>query len=262
MKVVILCGGQGTRIREVSDNHIPKPMVPVGNRPILWHIMKIYGSYGLKDFVLCLGHLGWTIKEFFINYDTMTNDFTIELGRNLKIEHQNRNPEEGWRISLVDTGERTETGARVRRVAHHLDEEDFMLTYGDGVSDVDLAELLKFHRSHGKMLTLTGVVPPGRFGEMAIESQRITAFREKPRSTGGYINGGFMVIRRAFIDRYLSDDDNSLNLERVPFQRAAADGEMMMFPHDGFWQCMDNYRDWTLLNELWNSGNAPWKRWE
>jgi glucose-1-phosphate cytidylyltransferase len=261
MKVVILCGGQGTRIRDVSENQMPKPMVPIGNRPILWHIMKLYATHGYQDFVLCLGHLGWSIKEFFLNYDSMINDFTIELGRDARDAIEMPHSESGWRITLADTGEATETGGRVKKASKYLDGDEFHLTYGDGVSDINIAELVKFHRSHGKLATITGVRPSGRFGELGLDGGRIVSFKEKPIGTGGFINGGFMVLQREFIERYLRGDEATLNLEREPFQKAAAEGQMMMYAHDGFWQCMDTYRDWKLLNDLWKGGNAPWKQW-
>ncbi len=261
MQVVILCGGQGTRIREVSENVVPKPMVPVGDRPIVWHIMKHYASQGHTDFVLCLGPLGWKIKEYFLNRQAKEYDLTVTLGRTTKVEYHGEHPEEGWRVTLADTGSDAGTGGRVRKIASKITGDRFMLTYGDGVSDVDLGELQRFHVAHGKLLTLTGVIPPGRFGELSLEGDCVTAMQEKPMDSDRYINGGFMVKEKAFIDKYLAGVDDTTMLERGPFESAAADGEMMMYRHNGFWQCMDTARDWQLLNRLWKSSEAPWRAW-
>lgn len=259
MKVVILCGGFGTRIRDVADN-MPKPMIPIGNYPILWHLMKYYAAAGHRDFVLCLGYMGEAIKDFFLNYEARTSDFTITLGRTKRIEYHGNDGESGWRVTLADTGANSMTGARVRRIAPYVDGDDFMLTYGDGLSDVNLANLLAFHRSHGKAMTVTGVRPPGRFGEMESDSRGVVReFNEKPQATGGLISGGFFVCRRRIFD-YLEDGD-ALVLEQEPMRRLVADGEMMVYRHDGFWQCMDTYRDYRLLDELWRSGRSPWKVW-
>ncbi len=220
-EVVILCGGQGTRIREVSENAIPKPLVPVGDRPIVWHIMKHYASQGYMDFVLCLGPLGWKIKEYFLNRQAMESDLTVTLGRTSKVEYHGEHPEEGWRVTLADTGSDTGTGGRVRKIASKITGDRFMLTYGDGVSDVDLGELQRFHVAHGKLLTLTGVIPPGRFGELSLEGDCVT-MQEKPMDSDRYINGGFMVMEKAFIDKYLAGVDDTTMLERGPFESAAA----------------------------------------
>ena len=261
MQVVILCGGQGTRIREVSENVVPKPMVPVGDRPIVWHIMKHYACRGHTDFVLCLGPLGWKIKEYFLNRQAMESDLTVTLGRRSKVEYHSEHPEEGWRVTLADTGSDTGTAGRIRKIASKINGDRFMLTYGDAVSDVDLGALERFHVAHGKMLTLTGVIPPARFGELSLDGDCVTQMREKPVNSDRYINGGFMVMEKAFIDKYLADIDDTAMLEQAPFAAAAEGGDMMMYRHNGFWQCMDTARDWDLLNRLWKSGNAPWRSW-
>lgn len=260
MKTVILCGGQGTRIRDVADD-IPKPMIPIGGRPILWHIMKGYAAAGYKDFVLCLGYKGAAVKEFFLNYEAFTNDFTITLGPTPELELLGSHDEADWRVSLVDTGSRSLTGARVKRIEKHVaGDANFMLTYGDGLIDMDLSALVAFHESHGKILTVTGVRPPGRFGEMETDGTgQVLEFNEKPQAGGGLISGGFFVCRREIFD-YL-DDSEDLIFEETPMRRLVADGEMMVHGYDGFWQCMDTHRDYTLLSGLWNDGRAPWKTW-
>ena len=260
MKVVILCGGQGTRIRGVADD-IPKPMIPIGGRPILWHIMKEYAARRHTDFVLCLGYKSQVIKEFFRNYHTHTSDFTVTLGRNGGVEYHGDHDESGWRVTLAETGLDAMTGARVKRVQRYLDDdENFMLTYGDGVADIDLDALFAFHKAHGRILTVTGVRPPGRFGEMECDPEgRVTEFNEKPQTSGGRISGGYFVCRRELFD-YLDDSEN-LVLEIAPMHALARDGQMRMYRHDGFWQCMDTYRDFQLLETLWGSQNAPWKVW-
>lgn len=261
MKAVILCGGRGTRLREVSDL-IPKPMVPIGDKPILWHIMKIYAAHGITDFVLLLGYKGACIREFFLNFAMHTTDVTIDLSRtDEKRLTFHGTPSEPWKVTLVDTGENAMTGARIRRARRFLEDSDsFCVTYGDGVGDINIASLLAFHRSHGKVATLTGVLPPGRFGELSIEQNAVRKFNEKPQASGGCINGGFFVFQREFLDRYL-DDSEALVLEREPMEQLAADGELMMFRHDGFWQPMDTPREYSLLNDLWAAGTAPWKNW-
>jgi glucose-1-phosphate cytidylyltransferase len=260
MKVVILCGGQGTRLREETEVR-PKPMVEVGGRPILWHIMKLYAHHGLSEFVLCLGYKGYVIKDFFLNYEARVNDFTVHLGSRSAVEYRNNHDEDGWMVTLAETGESAQTGARLRRVRPYLGREPFCLTYGDGLGSVDIGELLKFHRAHGKLATVTGVRPPGRFGELELEGERVAAFAEKPQVTEGFINGGFFVFEREFVDRYLDDRDD-LVLEREPLQRLAADGELMVWPHEGFWQPMDTFREWRILQDLWENGQAPWRVWE
>lgn len=259
MKVVILCGGQGTRLREQTDV-LPKPMIEIGGRPILWHIMKIYAQCGLNSFVLCLGYKGHLIKEYFLNYAVRTNDLTISLGDDPKVTIDRHVGESNWQISLVETGEAAMTGARLFRVKDRLTDESFCMTYGDGLANIDISRTLEFHRRHGKMVTVTGVRPSARFGELELDGERVVAFAEKPQVNESFINGGFFVFRREFLDKYLSDRDD-LTLEREPLQRAAMDGEMMMFPHTGFWQCMDTYREWRLLDEMWKDGRAEWKIW-
>lgn len=259
MKVVILCGGQGTRLREQTEV-LPKPMVEIGGRPILWHIMKTYAHFGLNEFVLCLGYKGHIIKEYFVNYDLRTTDFDLRLGDKSSINVLRDNDESDWRVSLIETGEQAMTGARVFRVKDQLNNEAFCLTYGDGLGSVDIRALLEFHKKHGKLATVTGVRPPGRFGELELEGDQVVAFAEKPQVTQSFINGGFFVLEPAFIERYLADDDD-LTLEREPLQNVAADGELMMFPHTGFWQPMDTFREWKMLEALWDGGEAPWKMW-
>jgi len=259
MKTVILCGGQGSRIRDVAGD-LPKPMVNVGRFPILWHIMKGYAKWGYSDFVLCLGYQSAAIKDFFVNYQIRTSDVTINLGRNARVECLAAHEEEDWRVTLAETGLAAMTGARVRRIRRYVEHDDtFMLTYGDGVSDVDVPALLAFHKKHGKAITVTGVRPPGRFGEIELDGSRVVGFNEKPQATGGRISGGFFVCSSRLFD-YL-DDREDLVLELEPMRRAAADGELMMFEHDGFWHPMDTPRDYRLLNDLWESGKAPWKIW-
>jgi glucose-1-phosphate cytidylyltransferase len=261
MKVAILCGGRGTRLREVSDV-IPKPMVLIGDKPILWHIMKIYGSFGFNEFVLLLGYKGDVIREFFLNFAAHTTDVTVDLSRSdaqrLQFHGEAGEP---WKVTLADTGENTMTGARLRRAARYLkDSEVFMATYGDGVGNIDLNRLLAFHRSHGKVATVTGVHPPGRFGELQTEGVAVTSFAEKPHKSGSYINGGFFVFNRELLDAWLPDRDD-LILEREPFEQLARDRQLMAFTHDGFWQPMDTPREYQMLNELWAAGRAPWKIW-
>ncbi|MHA1936574.1 MAG: glucose-1-phosphate cytidylyltransferase [Candidatus Thorarchaeota archaeon] len=257
MKVVILCGGFGTRLREETEIK-PKPMVEIGGMPILWHIMKTYAWHGFKDFILCLGYKGEKIKEFFYNYEMLSNDFTIELGTN-KIQIHPRHSEHGWKVTLVDTGLNAMTGARVKRIERFIDDEYFMLTYGDGVTDLSIRDLLAFHLNHGKIGTVTGVFPPSRYGELLIREENVISFNEKPESHVNSINGGYFVYNKKFFS-YLKDDD-SCSLEKEPLERLASDGELMVFNHTGFWQCMDTYRDLKYLLELWGKGNAPWQVW-
>lgn len=261
MRAVILCGGRGTRLREVSD-FLPKPMVPIGGKPILWHIMKIYATHGITDFVLLLGYKGDLIREFFLNFALHTADVTIDLRETGPGRFSfHGTPGEPWKVTLVDTGENAMTGARLRRVRKYLADNDcFCATYGDGVGDVDITAAIRFHRAHGKVATLTGVLPPGRFGELGLEGPAVRKFNEKPQVSGGYINGGFFVFDRAFLDRYL-DDNEGLVLEREPMERLVADGELMVYRHEGFWQPMDTPREYALLNDLWAGGNAPWRVW-
>ena len=256
MKVVILCGGMGTRLREETEFR-PKPMAEIGGKPILWHIMKIYASYGFKDFILCLGYKGEIIKQYFLSYEMMSCDITVELGSN-NVKVHNSHQEQGWLVTLAQTGANAMTGARVKRIEKHINEDMFMLTYGDGVADVDIKKLLEFHKSHGKIGTVTGVHPSSRFGELVVDGNRVQEFGEKPQIKEGFINGGFFVFNRKFFD-YLKDDDGC-TLEGKPLEHLASDSELMLHKHKGFWQCMDTYRDLLLLNNLWKT-KSPWKVW-
>lgn len=260
MKLVILCGGQGTRIRDVS-NDIPKPMIPVGDYPILWHIMKYYSRFDINDFVLCIGYKGQIIKDFFLNYEAHTKDVTVQLGGQQSIKYHSEHSESDWKVTLVNTGLNAMTGARVRRIQKHvLDEENFMLTYGDGLGSVDIKALMDFHIAHKKIMTVTGVRPPGRFGEMVIDpSGLLLEFNEKPQATAGLISGGFFVCRREIFE-YL-DDREDLVFEKTPMNSLVVDKQIMLYEHTGFWQPMDTYRDYLLLNDLYNEGKAPWKIW-
>lgn len=260
MKTVILCGGYGTRIRDVSDD-LPKPMIPIGNYPILWHIMKYYSTYGYKDFILCLGYKSAVIKDFFVNYEIRANDFTITLGSEEAVNYNRRHGEEGWTITMAETGINAMTGARVKRIQNYIgNDEHFMLTYGDGVGDVDLEKLIAFHLSHGKIATLTGVRPPGRFGELEYDQQnRVLGFNEKPQTSAGRINGGFFICSRE-IFHYLNDDE-SLVLEQEPMKALVQDGQLMVYEHDDFWQPMDTSREFNLLNNLYENKQAPWVKW-
>ena len=259
MKTIILCGGQGTRIRDVADS-IPKPMISIGDLPILWHIMKTYSVAGYEEFVLCLGYKSHVIKDFFLNYDTFTSDFTISLGGQKEIDLHGGPLESNWRVTLAETGLDAMTGARVCRVKKYINDEDFMITYGDGLADVDFHALVAFHKAHGKIMTVTGVRPPGRFGEMEINADSlITEFNEKPQATGGRISGGFFVCRPELFN-YLTDNED-LVFEQEPMRALCADKQLMVYKHDGFWQCMDTYRDFQMLNRMWTSHCAPWKNW-
>ena len=259
MKTVILCGGYGTRIRDVNED-IPKPMLPIGRLPILWHLMKYYSTFGHNDFVLCLGHKGQVIKDFFLNYQAHSKDFTINLGRPNEIEFHSSNDETSWKVTLVDTGQSAMTGSRVRQVREHLDNAPFFLTYGDGLSDVNLDSLLAFHKKHKKTVTVTGVRPPGRFGEMrATKDGLVSEFNEKPQASSGLISGVFFVCEQNVFDAMTDRDD--LVFEQEPIQSLVAHQELALFEHEGFWQCMDTPRDWQLLNTLLSTNQAPWKTW-
>jgi glucose-1-phosphate cytidylyltransferase len=258
MKVVILCGGQGTRLREETE-YKPKPMVQVGDRPLLWHIMKGYAYYGHTEFVLCLGYRGELIKEYFLNYEAMQSDCTVTLGRDARVQTNGSHAEDGWKITLAATGLNALTGARVKRIQRYIGNEQFLLTYGDGMADVDIGALLAFHKHHGKIGTVTGVRAPGRFGELKIDGDHVCSFVEKPVVSGGFINGGFFAFEPAVFD-YLADRDSCI-LEREPLERLADDGQLAVFKHDGFWQCVDTYRDFTLVNDLWARGSPPWRKW-
>ena len=257
MKAVILAGGLGTRILE--ESHLrPKPMIEIGGRPILWHIMKIYSHFSITDFVICLGYRGYMIKEYFSNYFLHNADVTIDVGAN-KTEYHNKNVEP-WRVTLVDTGEQTQTGGRLKRVARYLTPgEPFCFTYGDGLSNLNIRSAIEFHFSHGKLATVAAVRPPGRYGALECHGAAVTAFIEKPRGDGGLINGGFFILSPRCLD--LIEGDSS-SWESSPIVRLAAMGQMMAFEHRGFWHAMDTLRDKTMLEELWASGRAPWKIWQ
>ncbi|WP_413287835.1 glucose-1-phosphate cytidylyltransferase [Bdellovibrio sp. HCB337] len=255
MKVVLLAGGFGTRISE--ESHLkPKPMIEIGGKPILWHIMKIYSHYGLNDFIVCCGYKGYVIKEYFANYFLHTSDVTFDMKSNKMDIHQSSS--EPWKVTLVDTGENTMTGGRIKRVKDYIGNDDFCLTYGDGVADVNIKDLIAFHKKHGKMATLTATQPPGRFGALNLEDDKIQSFQEKPEGDGGWINGGFFVLNNKVID--LISDDQTI-WEKSPMEKLAANGQMHAFFHKGFWQPMDSLRDKNLLEDLWQKGKAPWRVW-
>jgi len=271
MKVVILCGGMGTRLREETE-YRPKPLVEIGGKPMLWHIMKIYAYYGFKDFALCLGYKGKMIKDYFLNYEIMNSDFTLKL-ESKGIEFHNSYKEKDWIITFAETGKNAMTGARIKRIEKYIDTELFMLTYGDGVADINIQELLKFHKSHNKIGTVTGVSPSSRFGELVVTEDQVKKFSEKPQVKEGFINGGFFVFDKRIFD-YL-EDNNDCIFEKQPLEDLASDGELMIYKHKGFWQCMDTHRDLQLLNNLWlgrkvekklhfNSKRMrpPWKVWK
>jgi glucose-1-phosphate cytidylyltransferase len=253
MKVILLAGGFGTRLSEYTES-IPKPMVTVGGRPILWHIMRIYADFGHKDFYLALGYKAEVIKEYFLHYRTMNANFTVDLGTGVVHPHQTEKID--WSVTLVDTGLDTMTGGRVKRLQSFIGNETFMLTYGDGVADINLDAVLKFHKSHGKMVTLSAVRPAARFGDLEFDGDRVSSFQEKSQLHEGWINGGFFIIEPEFFD--LIDDDSQM-FEREPLERAVVAGELMAFKHQGFWHCMDTKRDRDLLESMWEK-DAPWKR--
>jgi glucose-1-phosphate cytidylyltransferase len=261
MKVVILCGGKGTRLREETEFR-PKPMLPIGDRPILWHIMKTYAQQGHREFILCLGYKGEMIKEYFRNYLWMTSDVTLKLGREPAVDFRDHHDEEDWCVSLAGTGENTLTAGRIRRIKRYIgDDEHFLLTYGDGVGDVDINASIEFHRQHGKLLTVTAVHPPGRFGELGLtQDLAVTGFNEKPQAEGGWINGGYFVASRGIFD-YLPETSDQIMFEQDPMRALVADDQLAAYLHTGFWQPMDTFQEFTLLNGLWNEGNAPWQTW-
>jgi glucose-1-phosphate cytidylyltransferase len=255
VKAVILAGGLGTRISEETQTR-PKPMIEIGGKPVLWHVMKTYAAHGINDFVICCGYKGYLIKEYFANYSLHMSDVTFDMRKRDVIIHQNS--AEPWSVTLVDTGELTATGGRLKRVGSYLDSDDFCFTYGDGVSDVDVTALVAFHRKHATLATVTATRPPGRFGVLTMTRDKITAFKEKPEEEGGWINGGYFVLSPKVLD-YI--DDDATMWEREPMERLARDGQLSAYMHSGFWQPLDTLRDRNLLNDLWNSGKAPWKRW-
>ncbi len=255
MKAVILAGGLGTRISE--ESHLkPKPMIEIGGKPILWHIMKIYSSHGIDEFIVCLGYRGYVIKEYFANYFLHMSDVTFDMSANRMEVHQAS--AEPWRVTLVETGEDTMTGGRLKRVARYLGDEDFCFTYGDGVADVDIGALVAWHKAQGRQATLTAVQPPGRYGALVLDGDAVERFEEKPRGDNAWINGGFFVLSPKVIDLI---DGDATHWERDPLERLTAAGQLSAFRHRGFWQPMDTLRDKTLLEQLWASGKAPWKRW-
>jgi glucose-1-phosphate cytidylyltransferase len=253
--VVILCGGMGTRLREETE-YKPKPMVEVGGRPVLWHIMKMYARYGFIDFILCLGYKGSVIKEYFLSYEMMCNDCTVQLGQKNRITYQSNHKEQDFNITLVDTGLHTMTGGRIKRIEPYIRSNKLMVTYGDGLADVDVSEIVKFHDAHGKVATLTATMPPSRFGILDLGDQgRVDHFREKVSTE--WINGGFFVFDRKIFD-YL---DTECILEKNPMEQLAQEGQLMAYRHDGFWIGMDTYREYEMLNKMWDNGEAPWKVW-
>jgi glucose-1-phosphate cytidylyltransferase len=252
MKVVILAGGFGTRLSEYTEN-IPKPMVSVGNRPILWHIMNTYAKSGYKDFYLALGYKAEIVKEYFLNYRSLNADFTVNLANGSVTPHQT--DEIDWKVTMIDTGKESMTGGRVKRISPFIGNETFLLTYGDGVADINIQDLVDFHRSHGKMVTVSAVHPGARFGELDIQDSNVNSFKEKPQITKGWINGGYFVIEPKFFE--LIGGDSTI-LEREPLEKAAEMGELMAYHHKGFWRCMDTKRDRDSLEEMWQSGDAPW----
>ena len=260
MKVVVLCGGRGTRLREETEFR-PKPMVPIGEKPILWHIMKTYACRGFDSFILCLGYKGEMIKDYFRNYLWHTADMTMRLGADPSVHFHNDNPPEEWTVTLASTGEDSMTASRIHQIRKYLGDDDtFLLSYGDGVGNVDISTAIECHRRMGRVVTLTAVHPPGRFGELRLRDDSVVReFNEKPQTEGGYINGGFMVCSTRVFD-YLSEDP-SVMFEQEPLRRLTAEGQLAAFKHDGFWQPMDTYQEFLLLNRLWAAGTAPWKIW-
>jgi glucose-1-phosphate cytidylyltransferase len=255
MKVVILAGGYGTRISE--ETHLkPKPMVEVGGKPILWHIMKLYSAYNINDFIICCGYKGYVIKEYFANYFLHMSDITFDMRGNSMYVHQNHS--EPWKVTLIDTGEHTMTGGRLKRVRNYVGSETFCFTYGDGVCDVNIQKLIEFHKVHGKLATLTAVQPPGRFGALELKDTEVSCFQEKPIGDGAWINGGFFVLEPEVMD-YIADDETLW--EKDPMQRLTSEGQLSAYKHNGFWQAMDTQRDQVRLEELWKSNMAPWRTW-
>jgi glucose-1-phosphate cytidylyltransferase len=259
--VVILCGGMGTRLREASEK-LPKPLVDIGGRPILWHIMKTYEAHGFRRFVLALGYKSELIKQYFLDYRHLTSDFTLRLGGNHEPVFHDTAADVDWEITFVETGLTSGTAARIRRVAQHLDAPRFALTYGDGIGDVDVTRSLEHHVQSDLLGTLTGVHPGSRYGEMRVQGTTVVEFNEKPTLAEGWVNGGFFLFEREFVEKYIPDYDSGLMLESSPLQQLARDRQLSVFEHEGFWMGMDTFRDWTELNTLWDRGVAPWKTWE
>lgn len=258
MKVVILCGGLGTRLKEETEFR-PKPMVNIGDRPILWHIMKVYSYYGFNDFVLCLGYKGEIIKEYFYHYELINSDISIKLGQPREIKFLESHSENNWTVTLVDTGKNTLKGARLKKVQKYIDGDIFLTTYGDGLADIDINELIEFHKSHGKLATVTGVSPTSRFGELKIDGNSVKEFFEKPENNSSFINGGFFVFDKKIFD-YLTLDENC-DLETQALTKLAQEGELMVYKHHKNWICMDTLRDNEFLNKMWNENKAFWKNW-
>lgn len=259
MKVVILCGGLGTRLREETEFR-PKPMIQIGEKPILWHIMKTYSAFGFQEFILCLGYKGEMIKEYFLNYPVLNNDFRIKFNEEKEIELLGDIHREDWSVTLVDTGRHALKGARLKRIEKYIGQEEFMVTYGDGLSNIDFKKLLKFHRSHKKIATLTGVHPLSRYGDLIVEDNRVKGINEKAKNPSGLINGGFFIFSHK-IFKYLTNDDQC-DLEIGPLEQLAKDGQLMVYQHNDFWACMDTMRDVGYLNKLWQDKAAPWKVWK
>lgn len=258
MKVVILCGGLGARLREETEFR-PKPMVPIGHRPILWHIMKTYEHYGYNEFVLALGYKGEMIKDYFYHYELINSAVSIKLGHPRELRIHECHEEAGWQITMVDTGDKALKGARLKKLERYIDGDIFMVTYGDGLCDVNMNDLLDFHKKHGKIATLTGINPASRFGELSIDGNRVKTLKEKPETGRGFVNGGFFVFKREILD-YLTLDD-SCDLEIGPLEKIAEEGQLMVYKHNGFWACMDTIRDTDYLNSVWNNNSAKWKVW-
>jgi glucose-1-phosphate cytidylyltransferase len=257
--VVILAGGLGTRLREATES-VPKPLIEIGGKPIVWHIMKLYGHFGLRRYVLCLGYKSWQFKEYFLRYREHLSDVTVEIGNGHRTTFHNQPAEENWEVTMAETGLHTGTSGRLRAVRPYLDADTFMLTYGDGVGEVDIEALLEFHRAHGKIGTVTGVHPTSRYGEMRVDGQSVTEFDEKPTKPEGFVSGGFFVFQREFLD-YL-EEDPSVFFEQTALRALARDGELAVFQHEGFWMGMDTFREYTELNQLWDRGQAPWRVWD
>tara|TARA_Y100000741_G_scaffold320834_1_gene269627 strand:- start:785 stop:1552 length:768 start_codon:yes stop_codon:yes gene_type:complete len=255
MKLVILAGGYGTRISEETER-IPKPMIEIGNRPLIWHLIKYYSNFGIEEFIICCGYRGYVIKEYFMNYFTHMSDLTIDLSDGITTVH--REYSEPWKVTLVDTGDSTQTGGRLKRVAEYLGDETFCFTYGDGLSDIDIRKEIDFHKQHKKLATIAAVKPPGRYGALEIDNGRVTDFVEKPPGDGGLINGGYFVLEPRCLEMIEGDDDS---WESGPLNKLAESGNLMAFEHEGFWQPMDTLREKNLLEEMWTSGSAPWKIW-